>query len=180
MYSDPISASRLARFERTVLVHLDAAHNLARWLVGEDAGAEDAVQDASLRALRFFDDCEGTATRAWFMAIVRNASYDWLRERRPQALEDEFDDELHGAGLCAESPEAIVSREQDARWVRAGIAGLPVEFREVVVLRELEELSYKEISAIVKIPIGTVMSRLSRGRDLLARALLAQARRRPA
>jgi RNA polymerase sigma-70 factor (ECF subfamily) len=174
------SESRLARFERTVLAHLGAAYNLARWLVGEEAGAEDAVQEASLKALRFFDDCEGTATRAWFMAIVRNACYDWLRERRPQALEVEFDDEQHGAALQAESPEAIVSRQSDARWVRAGIAALPVEFREVVVLRELEGLTYKEISAIVKIPIGTVMSRLARGRDLLARALAAQSHRRPA
>jgi RNA polymerase sigma-70 factor (ECF subfamily) len=172
--------SRLARFERTVLAHLDAAYNLARWLVGEDAGAEDAVQDASLKALRFFDDCEGTATRAWFMAIVRNACYDWMRERRPRALEEEFDEDLHGAALSAESPEAIVLRESDARWVRAGIAALPVEFREVVVLRELEGLSYKEIGAIVKIPIGTVMSRLARGRDLLARTLVAQSQRRPA
>jgi RNA polymerase sigma-70 factor (ECF subfamily) len=172
--------SRLQRFERTVLAHLDAAYNLARWLVGEEAGAEDAVQDASLKALRFFDDCEGTATRAWFMAIVRNACYDWLRERRPRSLEEPFDEELHGAAPAAESPEAIAARASDARWVRAGIAALPVEFREVVVLRELEGLSYKEIGTIVKIPIGTVMSRLARGRDLLARALIAQSQRRPA
>jgi RNA polymerase sigma-70 factor (ECF subfamily) len=174
------SESRLSRFERTVLVHLDAAYSLARWLVGEDAGAEDVVQDASLKALRFFDDCQGTATRAWFMAIVRNASYDLLRERRPRALEEEFDDELHGAEAGPESPEASVARDSDARWVREAIARLPVEYREVVVLRELEELSYKEISAIVKIPIGTVMSRLSRGRDLLAHDLIARSRRRPA
>ena len=174
------SESQLSRFERTVLVHLDAAYNLARWLVGEDAGAEDAVQNACLRALRFFDDCEGTATRAWFMVIVRNACYDWLRERRPRALEEVFDDEMHSAGLSVESPEAIVVRESDARWVHAGIAALPVAYREVIVLRELEGLSYKEISAIVKIPIGTVMSRLARGRDLLARGLVSLSHRRPA
>jgi RNA polymerase sigma factor (sigma-70 family) len=166
-----------ARFEKTVLVHLDAAYNLARWLTQDELGAEDAMQDACLRAFRFFDSLHGPNPKAWFMAIVRNACLDWLKNNRQRTLEDAYDDEVHGAGTASpsnaaiESPEAAAMRASDARWVREGIAALPREYREVLVLRELEELSYKEISVIVDVPIGTVMSRLSRGRDLLQQQL---------
>ena len=161
---------KLPRFEAVVLVHLDAAYNLARWLTPDATGAEDAVQNACLRAFRFFDKLQGPSPKAWFMAIVRNACLDWLKDRRAAGAEEPYDDELHTAG-ATESLEATVARDADARWVREGIAALPREYREVLVLREMEELSYKEISAIVEVPIGTVMSRLSRGRDLLQQRL---------
>lgn len=176
-------ASKLSRFEAVVLVHLDAAYNLARWLTRDASGADDAVQDACLRAFRFFDSLQGASPKAWFMAVVRNASLDWLKNQRARRMEEPYDEEQHAANTV-ESPEDTVARESDAHWVRAGIAALPREYREVLVLRELEELSYREISAIVDVPIGTVMSRLSRGRDLLQLRLQQQllqsgARKRP-
>ncbi len=164
-------AGKLSRFEAVVLVHLDAAYNLARWLTRDTAGADDAVQEACLRAFRFFDNLQGPNPKAWFMTVVRNASLDWLKDQRMRGADDSYDEDLHTAS-AAESTESVVARDSDARWVQAGIAALPREYREVLVLRELEELSYKEISAIVDVPIGTVMSRLSRGRDLLQQRLL--------
>ena len=164
------------RFESTVLIHLDAAYNLARWITRDDSGAEDAVQDACLRAFRFFDRMQGPSPRAWFMAVVRNACFDWLKEHRRSARDEQFDDEVHGAN--AEAAETAAARSSDARWLRDCIADLPVQYREVIVLRELEQLSYKEISAVVDVPIGTVMSRLSRGRDLLQQTLAAAGVRR--
>ena len=170
---------RRQRFEAAVLVHLDAAFNLARWMLREDAAAEDAVQEASMRAFRFFDGMHGANPKAWFLAVVRNACLDRLKDHRQRALEDHYDDEIHGgAGNPADSPEAALERSTEARWLYTCIGALPVEYREVVVLRELEELSYKEISTIVEVPIGTVMSRLSRGRDLLQRRLLVERARR--
>ena len=165
--------SKLSRFEAVVLVHLDAAYNLARWLTRDASGADDAVQEACLRAFRFFDSLQGPSPKAWFMAVVRNASLDWLKDQRMRGADDSYDEALHTAS-ASESTESIVARDSDARWVHAGIAALPREYREVLVLRELEELSYKEISAIVDVPIGTVMSRLSRGRDLLQQRLQQQ------
>jgi len=162
--------SKLSRFESVVLVHLDAAYNLARWLTHDAAGADDAVQDACLRAFRFFDGLQGPSPKAWFMAVVRNACLDWLKDQRVRGAEESYDDELHAS--ATNTTESTVARDSDAHWVRSGIAALPREYREVLVLRELEELSYKEISAIVDVPIGTVMSRLSRGRDLLQQRLL--------
>ena len=164
--------SKMARFENMVLVHLDAAHNLARWLTHNDAVAEDAVQDACVRAFRFFDGMQGSSPKAWFMAIVRNACMDCLREQKRNGSPEEFDETLHTiddayTSAALDSPERNALRKADAREVHAAIAGLPVEYREVIVLRELEDMSYKEISGVVKIPIGTVMSRLARGRDLL-------------
>lgn len=170
--------SRITRFESAILVHLDAAWHYARWIVGDEAGAQDALQDACVKALRHFDSRTGPSAKAWFMAVVRNACLDALRDRRRRVIEDTFDEEIpaHAGDGAPESPERQALRAADARWIRAEIAALPVEFREVVVLRELEELSYKEISAIVKVPIGTVMSRLSRGRDLLAERMRATSR----
>jgi RNA polymerase sigma-70 factor (ECF subfamily) len=167
-------------FDDEVLVHLDAAYNLARWLLDDDAAAEDAVQTGCLRALRSFGSMTGPNPKAWFMAIVRNCCMDLLRERKTSHFApDEYDDETHGHsdGVAHESPEEAAIRAAEVRWVRASIAALPLEFREVIVLRELEGLAYKEISAIVRVPIGTVMSRLSRGRERLARLLLDQPER---
>jgi RNA polymerase sigma factor (sigma-70 family) len=122
--------------------------------------------------------------RSWFLAVIRNACIDLLREQRGRAVDEEYDEDLHGTGVLpsgsgAITPEDIVAQASDARWLRGCIDALPREYREVIVLRELEELSYKEISAIVNIPIGTVMSRLARGRDLLQqRVLIAHKRSR--
>lgn len=170
--------SKLERFESTVLLHLDAAYNLARWLTHDDTIAQDAVQDACVRAFRFFDALQGPSPKAWFMAIVRNTCLDCLGEQRRGGSSEEFDETRHSmeeahASSALQSPEYAALRNDDARQVRAAIAALPIEYREVIVLRELEELSYKEIGAIVKIPIGTVMSRLARGRDLLREHLCA-------
>jgi len=171
----------LRRFEESVLVHLDAAYNLARWLTGDAAAADDAVQEASLRAFRFFHQMEGPRPKAWFMAIVRNACLDELKERRLRGLEEAYDEAVHGTADEARSelepPEAALVRADESRQLQARLAGLPSEYREVVVLRELEGLAYKEIAAIVGVPIGTVMSRLSRGRDLL-QSRVVDARRR--
>ena len=176
---------RLARFADEVLVNLDAAYGLARWITRDAGAARDAVQDACLRAFRSFEEMRGPNARGWFLAIVRNACLDQLRERREHAVEVEYDDDLHGAAADADAaaaltPEDIAERSSDARWLHGCIEALPREYREVIVLRELEELSYKEISAVVDIPIGTVMSRLARGRDLLQqRMLFAHRRSRP-
>jgi len=164
--------AKRARFESTVLAHLDAAYNLARWLTGDTPAADDAVQEACLRAFRFFDTHSGTSAKAWFMAVVRNTCFDLLKERNRYDRHESFDDEIHGLPAAErDAPDAAAGRNADAARVRACIAGLPAEYREVIVLRELEEMSYKEISAIVDVPIGTVMSRLSRGRDLLQKTM---------
>ena len=148
-----------------MLPHVDAAYNLARWLTRNDHDAEDVLQDAMLRAYRFFGGLRGEA-RPWLLAIVRNACWTWLRANRPAELaaSDEPEADIPG-------PEAILARELDRRVVNEAIAALPVPYREALVLRELEELSYKEIARIADVPIGTVMSRLSRARRLLAEAL---------
>ena len=165
---------RPERFEQAVLAHLDAAYNFARWLTQDDSGAEDAVQEACLRAFRFFEGQHGASPKAWFLTIVRNACLDWIKERRNRAHDEEYEDERHhAADPRTESPELALVRASEARWLRACIAALPPDYREVLVLRELEELAYKEIGAIVGIPLGTVMSRLSRARDLLQQRILA-------
>jgi len=168
---------KLSRFESVVLVHLDAAYNLARWLTRDASGADDAVQDACLRAYRFFDSQQGPSPKAWFMAVVRNACLDWLKDQRVRGADESYDEHLHAANnlpqfsSALELPEAAAARTAEARWLHEGLAALPREHREVLILRELEELSYKEISEIVGVPMGTVMSRLSRGRDLLQQRL---------
>jgi len=173
---------RTARFEEQVLVHLDPAYNLARWITQNEAVARDAVQEACIQSFRGFDQMQGPNARAWFLAIVRNSCLDQLRKLRQRGAEDEYDDELHGAALASGdsrsmSPEDIAASASDARWLRACIDGLPREYREIIMLRELEEMSYKEIGAIVDVPIGTVMSRLSRARDLLQQRMLAARKR---
>jgi len=160
-----------ADFEAIVLPHLDAAYNLARWLLRDEHDAKDAVQDAYLRAFRFFDSFRGGDSRGWLLTIVRNACYTWLRKARPDDLQVTFDDESHGAEGGGSSPEVDLLRNADAQSLKDALERLPVGLREAIVLRELEGLSYAEIAAVADIPIGTVMSRLSRGRRRLQESL---------
>jgi RNA polymerase sigma factor (sigma-70 family) len=160
-------AEKRAEFEAAVLPHLDAAYNLARWLLRSEHEAEDVVQEASVRALRFFGGFRGGDSRGWLLTIVRNVSYTWLRKRRPDELNLSLDEELHGREDGARDPEGEVLRKADVRSVKEALEALPLELREVIVLRELEGLSYAEIASVAEIPLGTVMSRLSRARSRL-------------
>jgi RNA polymerase sigma-70 factor, ECF subfamily len=162
-------------FEQVVLPHLDAAYNLARWLTRSDADAEDVVQEACVRALRFFGGFRGDDARRWLLAIVRNSSYDFLRRHRPQELTDAFDEEIHTAAEEVQTPEALLLRRADRAMVRQALEALPLAWREVIILRELEGLSYKQIADVAGIKIGTVMSRLARARAQLQRLLAAEA-----
>ena len=155
------------RFERTVLPHLDAAYNLARWLTRNDHDADDVLQDAMLRAYRHFAGLRGEP-RPWLLAVVRNACWSWLQANRPAEVEP-LGDEL--ADDSIPGPEAALARTLDRRLLNEAIAALPVQFREVLVLRELEDLSYRDIARVAGIPIGTVMSRLARARRLLTESL---------
>jgi len=154
-------------FEQTVLPHLDAAYNLARWLTRSDQDAEDVVQDAFVRALRFFSGFRGGDARAWLLAIVRNTSYDFLRRHRPQEVTEAFDEEIHSTAVESLTPEAQLMRRADQAMVRKALEQLPLPWREVIVLREVEGLSYKQIAEVSDIRIGTVMSRLARARARL-------------
>jgi RNA polymerase sigma-70 factor, ECF subfamily len=159
------------RFEETVMPHLDAAFNYARWLTKNEADAEDVVQDACVRAMRFFSSFRDGDARAWLFAIVRNAWYS-RAARRAGATEvtlmDTARDERPDEAL---DPEERLLQQHTVSRVRAALEQLPVDFREVIVLREIEGLSYKEIAAVVRVPIGTVMSRLARGRERLLAVL---------
>ncbi|HXW63215.1 MAG TPA: sigma-70 family RNA polymerase sigma factor [Candidatus Acidoferrales bacterium] len=167
------------RFEQLVLPHLQAAYNLARWLVGNPADAQDIVQEAFLRALRFFDRFRGGDSRAWLLKIVRNTSYSWMRKNRPAQLADEFDEIVHSDQAPSESAEAKLLTRAESERVRNEIEALPLAFREILVLREIEGLSYKEISEVTGAAMGTVMSSLSRARKRL-RDQLGTATRREA
>ncbi len=159
------------QFEQLILPHLDAGFNLARWLTGQDRDAEDVTQEACLRALKAFAGFRGGNGRAWFLTIVRHTTWTWLRRERGHREEMEFDEELHGGEDHSTNPENVLMRQADIETVREAIATLPPEFREVLILRELEDCAYKEIAAIAGIPVGTVMSRLARARQQLQTAL---------
>ena len=164
------------RFERRVMPHLDAGYNLARWLTRNVPDAEDVVQDACERALKYGDALREHDARAWFLTIVRHAFYDWRKRNRP--AEVVADDGAALEGVVDESaidPQRSVERSVESRVLADAIAELPVAFREVLILREMEELSYKEIARIADIPVGTVMSRLARARGLLQRSPLLHA-----
>jgi RNA polymerase sigma-70 factor (ECF subfamily) len=161
------------QFEQLVLPHLDAGLNLARWLTGNDRDAEDVTQDACLRALRFFSGFRGGNARAWFLTVVRHTTWTWLRRERGHREEIEFDQEIHGGEDLSANPETVLTRKADIEAVRQAIETLPPEFREVLILRELEDCAYKEIAEIAGIPVGTVMSRLARARQQLQSALAA-------
>jgi RNA polymerase sigma-70 factor (ECF subfamily) len=172
--SDVLDSQDQVRFEMLVLPHLDAAYNLARWLLRRGADAEDVAQEAMLRSYRFFHGFHGGDARAWLLQIVRNTCYTWLEKNRGEIDVTEFDEELHG--LRGPTPEALAIATDDRERLRSALESLPSRYREVLVLRELEGCSYKEIAAITSIPIGTVMSTLSRARQQLQLALAGPAR----
>ena len=164
------------RFEELVLPHLDAAYNLARWLARDAHDADDVVQDACVRALKYLGSLHGSNARAWFLTIVRHAFYDWLGRNRPSEIVDDDGAAIDNAiDHAAGTPEQLALRNDQRRALSDEIAALPLRYREVLVLRELEELSYKEIARVADIPIGTVMSRLARARALLQRSPLLRA-----
>jgi RNA polymerase sigma-70 factor (ECF subfamily) len=167
--ADPVS------FDTVVLPHLGAAYRLARWLVGNEHDAEDIVQEASLRALRYFETYSGGNDKAWFLRIVRNLSYDW-RDRRPSRVEV-FDEEQHSATPSVPDPESRLLHVAHLGRFEHAVSGLPARFRELIVLRALDDLSYQEMADVLGAPVGTVMSGLSRARQALRRALLQPIRR---
>jgi RNA polymerase sigma factor (sigma-70 family) len=171
--NDPwLNPSQRARFEQVVLPHLDSAYNLARWLTGNDHDAEDVVQDAYLRAVKFFDGFRGGDARPWLLTVVRHACFDWLQRNRSHQPLAVFDEELHSNQGDSLDPAQLLLRKQDYEMLRQALEELPVEFREVLVLRELEGLSYKEIGAVTNLPPGTIMSRLARARERLRHGLV--------
>ena len=171
---------RTRRFEAAALPHLNSAYNLARWLVRDEHNAHDVVQEAYLRAFRYFDGFKGGDARPWLMGIVRNACFSWMREQGVAKDQLEFDEERDSAALDPSfdqvegNPETLLLQKMEQGRLNAAIQQLPVVFREVLVLRALEEMSYEEIAQIAGLPIGTVMSRLSRARRLLRAALSEQ------
>jgi RNA polymerase sigma factor (sigma-70 family) len=166
---------KLVNFETAVLPHLDAAYNLARWLTRNDADAEDVVQEAYLRAFKFFAGFHGEDGRAWLLGIVRNTTYTWMQRNRSPELNVPLDDEVYEVKSDDLNPEALLLQKADARILRQALEELPLEFREVLVLRELEEMSYKQIAVMADLPIGTVMSRLARARKRLQQILASHA-----
>ena len=164
-----LDAEDRLRFEQLVLPHVDAAFNLARWLLRRREDAEEVAQEALLRACRFFRGFHGGDARAWLLQIVRNTCYSWLEKNRPRELMVEFDEELHPQAVS--TPESMAIANEDRERLSRALESLPPHFREILVLRELEGCSYKEIAAITSIPIGTVMSSLSRARRQLHSAL---------
>jgi RNA polymerase sigma-70 factor (ECF subfamily) len=164
-------ADERVRFEQALIPHLGAAYNLARWLTRDDHDAEDVVQEAYLRALKFFGGFHGADGRVWLLAIVRNTAYTLLQRKRAHEPATGFDENIHSRQAGAATPATLLLRKEDQQAVRQAIEELPLELREVVILREIEGLSYKEIAAIAVIPLGTVMSRLARARERLQQRL---------
>jgi RNA polymerase sigma-70 factor, ECF subfamily len=161
-------------FEALMLPHLDAAHNLARWLLRNEQDAQDVVQEAYLRAFKSFDGFRGSNGRAWLLTIVRNTFYTFLKKNKSVDLTTPFDDEIHAIGHESASPATILEHAEDSELIRNAIDELPAEFREILILRHQEDLSYKEIGDILKVPAGTVMSRLARARGKLKEYLTTQ------
>ena len=173
-------AERRRLFDEVFLPHLAQAFRLARWLAGNSADAEDIVQEASLRAFRGIQNFSGISARAWSLTITRNTAYSWLLKNRPAAVvfaedlgreEKERLEHPEARGAAALTPETALLSRADAEEVRAEIAALPAPFKEVIVLRELNDLSYREIAEITGSPLGTVMSRLARAREMLMHRL---------
>ena len=173
--------SERERFDALMLPQLSAAYTLARYLTHDRDDADDVVQEAFLRALKHFGGFRGNGereARAWLLTIVRHTAYTWRQRQKPDALAMEFDEEQHSDAIAGEHPEAALLRNDAKATLGDALALLPPQFREVIVLRELQELSYDEISEVTGVPVGTVMSRLSRARKRLQAALLASNRER--
>jgi RNA polymerase sigma factor (sigma-70 family) len=168
--------ARSDEFEALALPLFPAWYNLARWLTRNDADAEDVVQEAYLRAFRFFSGFRGEDGRAWLLGIVRNTSYTWMQRNRSPELNMPLDDELYKVESNDLNPEAVLLQDASVQMLRQAVEELPVEFREVLVLRELDELSYKEIAEVADLPLGTVMSRLARARKRLQQILASHTR----
>ncbi len=171
-------SSKLARFEQTVVPHLNAAYNLSRWLTRNSEDADDLVQESYLKAFRSFETFQGTGVneaRAWLLAVVRNTCLTWLRKKGSQPF-TEFNEEVHSGGEETQDAESVLLNRAALSSLKGCIENLPLEFRETIILREIEELSYKEISGIVRAPIGTVMSRLARARKRLQECMSGAAR----
>jgi RNA polymerase sigma-70 factor, ECF subfamily len=177
--SDVESAGQASGLADLVLPHVDSAYNLARWLVGNRHDAEDVVQEAYLRVFQYSNGFRGGNAKAWLLTIVRNTAYRWLRKTRMHEPAAEFDEEIHTGDTGTSSPERLLLQNADGRLVEQTLRALPVRFREMLVLRELEGLTYKEIADVMGVPIGTVMSTLSRARDRFRQAASARQRRRP-
>jgi RNA polymerase sigma-70 factor (ECF subfamily) len=170
-----LEPAELERFEAEVLPHLSAAYRLARYLTRNDADVDDVVQEAFLRALKYFGGFRGQGanqSRAWLLAIVRNMAHSWQRRHRADASTTEFDEMVHSEAVSDEHPESALSRRDLRQSLADVLDRLPPDFREVIVLREIEGLSYKEIGEVVDVPVGTVMSRLARARKRLQEALI--------
>jgi RNA polymerase sigma-70 factor (ECF subfamily) len=165
-------AVQAGSFEQVVLPHLDAAYNLARWLVRKPQDAEDIVQEAYLRAFKFFGSYRGGDARSWVLKIVRNTSYSFLERDRTDNLAEEFDETVHTAVSEQSGVEGALLQSVDSEMLREALDELPVNFREVIVLRELEDMSYKEIAEVMGKPMGTVMSGLARARTQLKERLI--------
>jgi len=170
MHDEQLADRPRGNFDEIILPHLDAAHNLARWLVRGSDQAEDVVQEACLRAFRYFGTFRGGNPRAWLLSIVRTTAFRWLQKNRAQYLATEFDEELHSEGREALSPETVLLQRADTHLLEQAMDCLPDRLREVLVLRELEGLSYKEIAEVVGVPTGTVMSSLFRARERFRQA----------
>jgi len=164
--------NNLALFEQAVMPHMDAAYNLARWLTRNDHDAEDLAQEAYLRAFKALDGLRGGDGRTWLLTIVRNTCYTWLRQNRWRDLTTEFDEEMHSEESVGSDPEMILFQGADQQLIQQAVEELPIEFREVLILREIEGMSYKEIAVVAGIPAGTVMSRLARARKYLQQRLV--------
>ena len=169
--------NQLPSFEQAVLPHLDAAYNLARWLMRNEQDAQDVAQEAYLRAFRFFPGFRGGDARAWLLKIVRNTCYSWLHANRPLQEATEFDENHLPPDSCALNPEEAVLQNDSNTQVRKALEKLPPNYREVLILRELEGMSYKEIADITGMPAGTVMSSLSRARGQLRQILTGDMKR---
>jgi RNA polymerase sigma-70 factor (ECF subfamily) len=169
--------AQVISFEKAMLPHLDAAYNLAMWLLRNEQDAQDIVQEAYLRAFKSFGGFRGSNGRAWLLTIVRNTSYTFLKKNKAVDLTTPFDEEIHACGYESVSPATILEHGEDAALISEAMDELPAEFREILTLRHMEGLSYKEIAEVAEIPPGTVMSRLARARGKLKECLAARIER---
>jgi RNA polymerase sigma-70 factor (ECF subfamily) len=166
-----IDQDKQAQFEQTILPHINAAFNLAHWMIRNDQDAEDIVQESYLRAYKYFSSYQGGDSRSWLLTIVRNTCYTWLHENQAKGLTVDLDEEISSAEIDGDDPEQRLQIKADQESVTHALEELPAAFRELIVLRELEGMSYKEIALIAGVPIGTVMSRLARARQRLKECL---------